>query len=136
MRGLILLMFLVTFGASANPPTIHVYPMEIDRIVDADTMDVRMEIFPDIYKHTRIRVADFDAPETWRPSTEAEAAHGYAATFYAGRLLTPPLFVKVYGWGVYNRVSADIILPTGENYGTLMHNGGFSKRAPYPPDKE
>lgn len=128
--------FILASEAHSETPVTHVYPAELMRVVDGDTMDVRMEIFPDLYKETRIRVSDLDTPETWRPKSKAEAVHGHATTLKAIELLSAPFWVKVYGWGVYNRVEADLILSTGEDYATVMRDGGFSKRAHYPPDEE
>ena len=120
----------LTSPVLAGPPT-FIYPVTLDRVVDGDTMDFRMEIFPSIYKDARIRVANFDAAETWRPSTEAERAHGQAATERAIELLQPPLHIRVYGWGVLNRVRADIILPDGLDFATVMIEEGYEKRDEY-----
>lgn len=134
MKFLVLLLSLVLTSpvlAKERSPDVHVYPVELKRVVDGDTMDVRMEIFPGIHKEARIRVADFNAPETWRPSTKEERTHGEAATEYAVELLQPPLHVRVYGWGVFNRVRADFILPNGEDFATLMSEAGYDKRFEY-----
>lgn len=121
---------------AAEQPDVFVYPAELVRVVDGDTMDFRWELFPGITKQARVRVADFDAAETWRPSSRAELEHGQQATQRAKELLQPPLHIRAYGWGVFNRVRADIILPDGSDFAQTMISEGFQKRDNYESDND
>lgn len=107
------------------------YIGELLRVVDADTFDVRLSMGLGVLMDVRVRIRDYDAPETWRPETEEEELHGEEATAYAQDLLPDRFIVRSYGWAVYNRVEADIILPDGRNYAIIMIEQGFIKRENY-----
>lgn len=134
--GLLLafLLWVLSFSTYAQgvSPDVHVFPAELDRVVDADTMDVTLDMSLGMSYDVRIRVHDFDSPETWRPRNEAEALHGAAATQRAIELLSDPFWVRVIGWGVYNRVEGEIILWDGLDYGYQMTEEGYAKRDEYP----
>lgn len=107
------------------------YPATLLRVVDADTMDVRLNMGLGVMMDVRLRIRDYDAPETWRPKNQAERDHGEAATQFAIELLPERFVVRSYGWAVYNRVEADVILSDGRNYSVIMISQGFSKRDQY-----
>lgn len=132
----LIIMVSSSIGYSQQLPLTHVFPTTVNHIVDGDTMDVTIDKGLGYYLTTRIRIKDFDAPETWRPTTEAERQHGKAATQHAIFLITTQnnnnVLVKIHGWGVYNRVEADIILPnSGEDFKVNMIRSGFEKRSTY-----
>lgn len=52
----------------------------VERVVDGDTFDIRIELGFYTTTTQRIRLADVDTPETYRPKTEAERIHGQKAT--------------------------------------------------------
>jgi len=53
--------------------------IEINRVVDGDTLDVTIDLGFDLYKKERVRVAGVDTPEK-RTRDEEEKALGYDAT--------------------------------------------------------
>ena len=53
--------------------------VEINRVVDGDTIDVTIDLGFDLYKKERVRVAGVDTPEK-RTRDEEEKALGYDAT--------------------------------------------------------
>ena len=53
--------------------------VEIDRVVDGDTIDVIIDLGFDLYKKERVRVAGVDTPEK-RTEDDEEKALGYDAT--------------------------------------------------------
>ena len=55
--------------------------MEINRVVDGDTIDVTIDLGFDLYKKERVRVAGVDTPEK-RTRDEEEKALGYDATHW------------------------------------------------------
>jgi len=135
-----LLCWVMSFAAQAyvdeTPLFNHVeetqyYIGELINVVDADTFDVRLSMGLGVLMDVRVRIRDYDAPETWRPGTEEEKLHGEEATVYAQDLLPERFIVRSYGWAVYNRVEADIILPDGRNYAIIMIEQGFIKRENY-----
>lgn len=109
----------------------HIFPITLKRVVDGDTIDVKIDLSLGIKTDQRVRVYDFDAPETWRPKTQAEREHGQQATLRTIELLKPPLRVKVIGWGVYNRVEGIIILNDDRIFSDVMKEEGYSKLPEY-----
>ena len=55
--------------------------VEINRVVDGDTLDVTIDLGFDLYKKERVRVAGVDTPEK-RTKDEEEKALGYDATHW------------------------------------------------------
>lgn len=111
----------------------YTYKGVIDRVVDGDTMDVTLDMGFGMSTKQRLRIDSFDAPETWRPSNEAEKAHGEAATIRANELLSVDglLFLTDKAVGIFGRYSAEIILPDGRYFSEVMVDEGFTKRKDY-----
>ena len=117
------------------------YKLEIDykykgivlRVVDADTVDAKLDLGFGITINRRFRIDAFDAPETWRPRNEAEAEHGERATRRAIELLMNQelIFITSKTAGIYGRYGAQIFLPDGRDYANLMIYEGFEKRSEY-----
>ena len=119
-------------ATESQTPDVHVFPAELDRVVDGDTVDVRLTMPLGLEWNLRLRILDIDTPETWRPETKAEEIHGKAATALAQELLgTKPFWVRVVDWGAYNRAEADIILHDLRDYVTVMKQSGFEKKDHY-----
>jgi micrococcal nuclease len=55
------------------------YECVVTRVVDGDTLDVEVDLGFDIVTKQRVRLLGVDTPETYRPSCEAERAHGEKA---------------------------------------------------------
>ena len=68
------------------------YKAHVIRIIDGDTVEAVVDLGFDVKITKNIRIIaeshpKFDTPETWRPKTEAERAHGKEATARATELL-------------------------------------------------
>ena len=50
--------------------------ISVDRVVDGDTIDATLDLGFRIHIQRRFRLAGYDAPETWRPKSEAERKAG------------------------------------------------------------
>jgi len=61
--------------------------IEINRVLDGDTIDVTIDLGFDLYKKERVRVAGVDTPEK-RTKDEEEKALGYDATHWLEDKLT------------------------------------------------
>ena len=110
----------------------YVYNAEIIKIIDADTFDAVVDVGFSIKITTRFRIRDYDAPETWRPRNTSEAEHGYKATKFAKDLLeSKSMKIRSYKIGIYGRYTADLILPDGRDYATVMKENNFSKLDEY-----
>jgi len=55
--------------------------VEINRVLDGDTIDVTIDLGFDLYKKERVRVAGVDTPEK-RTKDDEEKALGYDATHW------------------------------------------------------
>ena len=124
-------LFVLSVNQVKAEPFVYAYPAELKRIVDADTMDVTLHLGLGVKMDVRVRIQDYDAPETWRPKSLAEDLHGQQATNYAREILPKTFTVKSYGWAVYNRVEVEIELEDGRDFATVMIEEGFSKRPFY-----
>ena len=112
------------------------YKGRVTNVVDADTVDVTLELGFGIKFSTRLWVDDYDAPETWRPRNEGELTHGTKATQRAKELLLhQDVVIKTTKLGIYGRYGGSIALPDGNDYGTQMIKEGFEKKAHYPETK-
>ena len=109
------------------------YKGRVLRVVDADTVDAKLDVGFCITITQRFRIDAFDAPETWRPRNEAEAEHGERATKRAVELLMDKdlIFCTSKTAGIYGRYGAQIFLPDGRDYANLMIYEGFEKRPEY-----
>jgi len=71
-----------------------VYPTEVMRVVDGDTIDLRFKIWPDLIKDARVRLLGIDAPEVRGESRPS----GLQATEYLkSRLDGAQVYIKTDG---------------------------------------
>ena len=105
----------------------------VNKVVDGDTVDVILDLGFGLAKSVRLRIDDYDAPESWRPRNEAEKEHGEAAKARAKELLEgkEAVFTTSKAIGVYGRYGASITLSDGRLYKDIMISEGFSKRDRY-----
>ena len=109
------------------------YKATIVRVVDADTVDAIIDLGFGINVDRRFRIADFDAPETWRPRNDLENEHGTKATQRAIELLVDKdlVFITSKRAGIYGRYGAQIFLEDGRDYAKVMIQEGYQKRETY-----
>lgn len=112
---------------------LYQYKAMITRVVDADTVDAKVDVGFGITMSQRFRINDYDAPETFRPRNEAEKLHGTEATNRAIELLVGKdiLLKSTKVAGIYGRFGASIWLEDGRNYAEVMISEGFSKKEKY-----
>lgn len=83
------------------------YAATVERVVDADTIDVQLDLGMRIYFRVRLRVAHIDAPEVW--TQEGKDARAFVAA-----LLDPSLaeyrrvIVATHKPDKYGRALADV----------------------------
>ncbi len=65
------------------------YAAEVVRVVDGDTLDMRIAIWPGLVAEYAVRVRGIDAPETFRPGCEAERAAGEEAAQTVAQIYGP-----------------------------------------------
>jgi endonuclease YncB( thermonuclease family) len=113
--------------------TDYKYKGQVLNIVDADTVDAKLDLGFGITMTQRFRTDSFDAPETWRPRNDAEMEHGKEATERAYELLMNKelLFVTSKTAGIYGRYGAQIFLENGSDYAKVMIMEGYAKKEEY-----
>lgn len=109
------------------------YKGYVKRVVDGDTVDAVLDLGFGMTTEQRLRIDDFDAPESWRPRNEAEKIHGEAAKARAVELLMGKelIFITSKDIGIYGRYGASIILPDGTKFKDIMIQEGFQKKESY-----
>lgn len=108
------------------------YKARVTRVVDGDTYDVVVDLGFEIAFAIRIRLDGIDVPETWRPKTEAERAHGESATKLVKILIEDQdVIIRSHKLGIYGRYAADVKLMDGTDLATLLKEKGFEKRFDY-----
>ncbi|MCK4978669.1 MAG: thermonuclease family protein [Anaerolineales bacterium] len=107
------------------------YKAEIIRVLDGDTMEMKIDLGFYIFTQQNIRILDIDTPETWRPSCGAEKEHGEAATKRAKELLEGETITLISAKKGKYRFVGTIILPDGRDYATIMKEEGFEKKESY-----
>lgn len=99
----------------------HRYVGVIEKIVDGDTLDVRIDLGFDVWRVERLRLRGVDAPEM-------DTAEGRAAREFVARALSGVDFVafKTYQTDIYARYIADIFYdPAAEDGDGLIEHGRF-----------
>lgn len=105
------------------------YKAKVTNVVDGDTMDVTIDLGFHIFTEQRLRIKDYDAPETWRPINEAEEKAGEQATKRAKQLLLDKeVIVQTTRQGLYNRWMAKIYFEDGTDYSQTMIDEGHVKK--------
>lgn len=69
---------------------------KLERVVDGDTVDVVLDLGFYTFIKCHIRLDGFDAPETWRPETEAERDAGLKVKEHLEGLLENPKNKPLY----------------------------------------
>jgi len=99
--------------AIAAPPSVP-YPARVVRVIDADTLDLDVAVWPDITVRTRVRLAGVNAPESGGAGvTACELAAGRRAKAYTEQWVrlsrTDSLAVTITGTDKYGRTLGRIV---------------------------
>jgi endonuclease YncB( thermonuclease family) len=120
--------------AVADPPIAHrldpniVYPAEVLRIIDGDTFEARVRVWPGLDVDTKIRLRGVDAAELHaRCAAELEQAEAARTALdnilAAGGVTISRVGVDKYG----GRVDATIATRSTADVSAAMLNGGFAR---------
>lgn len=112
------------------------YTALITRVVDGDTFDAEIDLGFSITHRIRIRLAEVDTPETYRPKTLMEKAHGLEATsFVAGLIEGKVVVIETEKKGKYGRYLAVIYVEdsdgTVNSLAQLLEDNDLLKRDNY-----
>ena len=110
------------------------YNAIITKVVDGDTVHACVDLGFNISYSIKVRLADIDTPETYRPKSEAERQHGYEAKTRLTELVdgVEVTITSKKDPGIYGRYTAEIFLPDGMSVADILKAEGFEKLDSYP----
>jgi micrococcal nuclease len=115
-------------AASASTTLRAGHPAQVLRVIDGDTFEARVRIWPGMDVTTRVRLRGIDAPEL-RARCEAERAQALAARDALDRLLAQgDVGVSQVGQDKYGgRVDASVSTAGARDVSEAMLTGGFAR---------
>lgn len=105
------------------------YPAKVERILDGDTLGVRVAIWLDQELSVLVRVRGIDAPEL-RGQCASEKERAREAKLVLERLLSGKAVVltEIEGDKYFGRVVANVATSAGEDLGAALIAGGHARR--------
>jgi micrococcal nuclease len=102
------------------------YPAEVERVVDGDTLAVRVAIWLHQDLDVLVRIRGIDAPEL-RGRCQDEKDRAQAATVALEALVSggEVALTAIEGDKYFGRVIADVATSAGENVGAALISGGY-----------
>ncbi len=101
------------------------YKVELLRVVDGDTVDVRIDLGFNVWHKCRVRLMGINAPES-RTRDKEEKKRGLAAKqWLIDRLEYKEIEMQSYGTGKYGRVLGELFVD-GVNINQLMVEKGHA----------
>lgn len=117
----------------------YFYKITIDRVLDGDTVEATFDLGFCVSLKVTVRLAGYDAPETFRPKTEREKDAGEKVKYYvrqmlggyAGSLYCRSTKIDLYGRStgilyVKDPTSGDYI-SLNEHFKDYIENMGYTK---------
>lgn len=107
------------------------YQADVIKVIDGDTIEVNLDLGFNIRFRTTLRLAEFDAPETFRPKTPEEKERGLACKKELERLLPVGSTVTIRTVKdkkeKYGRYLAHVVTGSGIDVASHLVVLGFSK---------
>ncbi|MDQ7017597.1 MAG: thermonuclease family protein [Robiginitomaculum sp.] len=101
---------------------------ELVRVVDGDTLAVRALIWPGQHIDIKVRLADIDAPELYRPSCTRERDRARAARNFLVQRTGNTVTLRAVHLGKYaGRVVARVQTDKGEDLSILLLQAGLAR---------
>ena len=115
-------------AAAAGDRLAGPYLAAVERIIDGDTLAVRVTVWLGHDIRVLVRVRGVDAPEL-RGECESEEAQAAAAAVALARLVEPgPVsLTNIEGDKYFGRVLADVRSPKGVDIGAALLQGGYAR---------
>jgi endonuclease YncB( thermonuclease family) len=118
-------------AAAANAPRFNAqlaYPAEVVRVIDGDTFQARVRVWPGLDVDTKVRLRDIDAPELHARCADelakAQAARAALETMLAaGGVTISRVGLDKYG----GRVDAAVSTRDTADVSAALLNGGFAR---------
>ncbi|TDO96681.1 thermonuclease family protein [Marinomonas balearica] len=127
-------LWVLTSPAEAKPLA-TVYKATLIRVIDGDTMKLRLEIYPGLFKEVNLRIEGIDTPESRRGKkagktiTDCEITLGQKAKSHAQKLLSNSPLLKVTDLDpakskYAGRINGKLwFVPLYEKHGTAVNYG-------------
>ncbi len=103
---------------------------QVVRVIDGDSLEVTVMIWLDMWLTTKVRLADIDTPEIWRPACAKERIVGEQAKAFTERFIgfgQVQLFDIHYG-KYAGRVVARVENAKGQDLSQALLAAGFGER--------
>jgi endonuclease YncB( thermonuclease family) len=126
--ALALLAAVLATNASAAEGVSGPYTATVERVVDGDTIAVRVTVWLELDLRVLVRVRGIDAPEL-RGRCEFEKKRAAAAMGALGQLVAagPLTLTNIEGDKYFGRVVADVASAKGADVAAAMVAGGFAR---------
>jgi endonuclease YncB( thermonuclease family) len=116
-------------GPAAGDAVLLAYPAEVIRVIDGDTFEARVRVWPGLAVETKVRLRDIDAPELHaRCADELEKAQAARAALErmlaAGGVTIARVGLDKYG----GRVDAAVATRDIADVSAALLNGGWARR--------
>ena len=91
--NIVVFIIISTLASSQATPLPNIYKAQLIKVIDADTIKLRLELYPGLFKEINLRITGIDAPESRRGVkngvriTQCEVTNGRAATIIARKIL-------------------------------------------------
>ena len=122
IKILILILAMLFIG----PVQAGQYPATISRVVDGDTFDVDVIVWPDISVSTRVRVRGVDTPEI-RGKCQAEKDLAIQATARTSDLIGGHVILENIAKDSFGRSLATVILNDGRDLADVLKSEGLGR---------
>lgn len=110
----------------------YTYKAIVDRVIDGDSYEMTISVGFDVWVKTKFRLRGVDTPETHRPKSEKEKAHGERATAAVKLLIEgKEVTVKSYKTGKYGRYICDVLTEDDVDLATFLIENDLLKREVY-----
>lgn len=111
----------------------YTYKAKVTRVIDGDTFEAEVDVGFSIDVTTKFRLRGIDTPETHRPKSKAEKAHGLEAKKFVKDLIEgKEIVITTHKTGKYGRYIADVKLPESFlDLVQLLKTEGFEKKESY-----
>ena len=118
-------------AAAANIATLDAqlaYPAEVLRVIDGDTFEARVHVWPGLDVTTKIRLRNIDAPELHARCADELAKAQAARTALETMLAAGAVMISRVGIDKYGgRVDALVAAHDTPDISTALLNGGFAR---------
>jgi len=98
------------------------------RVIDGDTLDVRVQVWLGQHIQTRVRLMGVDTPELRGKCNEEKVLAEKAKAFLSKQISNRPFLLKNIHYGKYaGRILADIELKNGKDLSELIIHHGLAR---------